>query len=434
MGSPDLIPVMNRFPAAPASDESDWQALVIDCLGIADWVRLEWTDELDMVGPYARRTLRRLGPVFPSNAHFLEPILERASGGSLLTGLGGDEVMGPHARQLAAAIRFERRVPHRRELRRAARELAPLPVRARIDASRSQLRRFRWIRSQARDRLARDYARAPASAPLAWDRSLDWLWRSRYTQCLRSSMQALGSAHDVDVGLPFLDPVTLRSFANSQRAPSRPPESGDARRGGRRPPPERLLRRRTKASFDHPYWNRYTRDFAESWTGRGLDRELVDPAELRREWRSPQPIAASSTLLQLAWVAELEASGTLATRIRRSTGSRSRRASKLRGRTSRQAGSAASSSRSSGSGGRIRNARLPVIAEKVALGLSDCSSVVSPHCSWIQPRSGALAGAEPIVSRHRALAPTMPSASAGPNRSAASRRRSMQRGPLSARP
>ena len=303
-GLPDPIPVTNRFPAAPASDESDWQALVIDCLGIADWVRLEWTDELDMVGPYARRMLRRLGPVFPSNAHFLEPILERASGGSLLTGLGGDEVMGPHARQLAAAIRFERRVPHRRELRRAARELAPLLVRARIDASRSQLRRFRWIRPQARDRLARDYARALASAPLAWDRSLDWLWRSRYTQCLRSSMQALGSAHDVNVGLPFLDPATLRSFADSSGPRPAPPRAemlaevvGDLL-------PERLLRRRTKASFDHPYWNRYARDFAESWTGRGLDRELVDPAELRREWRSSQPIAASSTLLQLAWVAD----------------------------------------------------------------------------------------------------------------------------------
>jgi asparagine synthase (glutamine-hydrolysing) len=303
-GLPDPIPVTNRFPAAPASDESDWQALVIEHLRITDWVRLEWTDELDMVGPYARRVLRRFGPVFPSNAHFLEPFLERASGGSVLTGLGGDEVMGPHARQLAAAIRFERRVPRRRELRRAARELAPLPVRARIDASRSQLGSFRWIRPQARDRLARDYSRALASTPLAWDRSLDWLWRSRYTQCLRSSMRALGAAHDVNVGLPFLDPATLRSFADASGPRPAPPRDemlaevvGDLL-------PESLLRRRTKASFDHPYWNRYRRDFAESWTGSGLDQELVDPAELRRQWRSPRPIAASSTLLQLAWVAD----------------------------------------------------------------------------------------------------------------------------------
>jgi asparagine synthase (glutamine-hydrolysing) len=117
-------------------------------------------------------------------------------------------------------------------------------------------------------------------------------------------MQGLGSAHDVNVGLPFLDSVTLRSFADASGPRPAPPRDemlaevvGDLL-------PERLLRRRTKASFDHPYWNHYGRDFAESWTGRGLDRELVDPDELRREWRSPQPIAASSTLLQLAWVAD----------------------------------------------------------------------------------------------------------------------------------
>ena len=39
------------------------------------------TDELDSVGPVAQAVLRRHGPLWPFNAHFHMPLLERASGG-----------------------------------------------------------------------------------------------------------------------------------------------------------------------------------------------------------------------------------------------------------------------------------------------------------------------------------------------------------------
>ncbi|HWC25368.1 MAG TPA: asparagine synthase-related protein, partial [Solirubrobacteraceae bacterium] len=89
---PPPIPATNRFPDAPETDETDWQEQVVAHLGLSDWERLEFTDELDAVGPYARRMLRAHGLLWPFNVHFHLPLLERARGGSLLTGLGGDQL------------------------------------------------------------------------------------------------------------------------------------------------------------------------------------------------------------------------------------------------------------------------------------------------------------------------------------------------------
>ena len=50
--------------------------------------------ELDAVGPYAQRMLRGHGLVGPFNAHFHLPLIDAARGGSLLTGIGGDELHG----------------------------------------------------------------------------------------------------------------------------------------------------------------------------------------------------------------------------------------------------------------------------------------------------------------------------------------------------
>jgi asparagine synthase (glutamine-hydrolysing) len=91
---PQPVPVTNVFPAAPQSHENEWQELVVRRLGLKEWVRLEHKDELDLVGPVAGAALRRHGLCFPFNAFFHVPLLEVANGGSLLTGVGGDESLG----------------------------------------------------------------------------------------------------------------------------------------------------------------------------------------------------------------------------------------------------------------------------------------------------------------------------------------------------
>ena len=121
-GLPAPVPVTHRFPDAPESDEAHWQELVIDRLALDDWVRLEWHDEMDILGPIAGAVLSRHGQVMPFNAHFMAPMLERARGGSLVTGVGGDELFGPVDRPVLAALRYARQAPRPR---------GPAPARAR---------------------------------------------------------------------------------------------------------------------------------------------------------------------------------------------------------------------------------------------------------------------------------------------------------------
>jgi hypothetical protein len=68
--------------------------------------------------------------------------------------------------------------------------------------------------------------------------------------------------------------------------------------------PETVLRRKTKAGFDDPFFNRHSREFVTRWSGRGVDARLVDKRELAAEWRSGMPSGNSYTLLQHAWLAD----------------------------------------------------------------------------------------------------------------------------------
>lgn len=297
------VPITNRFPEARRTDEREWQERVVQHLGIGDWVRLTWTDELDLLGPYGLRVLRRHGPLMPFNAHFLEPLLEQAAGGSLLTGIGGDELFGRRDRQTLAELLYARRRPGRHELRRLARDAAPRALRARLLERRLPFS-FGWLHDAARDAIAHDYARAAARRPLRWDRSLAAFWRSRYVQCARSTLRALGSAHDAELCSPFLDIELLGAYGRQAgpaglraRSLAMTELLGDLL-------PEQVLRRTTKASFDDPFWNHHARAFVERWSGAGVDEELVSVEALRAEWRSEQPSGNSYTLLQHAWLAD----------------------------------------------------------------------------------------------------------------------------------
>jgi asparagine synthase (glutamine-hydrolysing) len=67
--------------------------------------------------------------------------------------------------------------------------------------------------------------------------------------------------------------------------------------------PREVLERRTKALFANAVFTRYTREFARTWPGTGVDTDLVNPEALRDTWLSPTPHAPSMSLLQQAWLA-----------------------------------------------------------------------------------------------------------------------------------
>lgn len=143
-GVADPVPVTNRFADAPEAEESRWQEQVVEHLRLADWQRLQFSDELDAVGPYAQRMLREHGLLWPFNVHFHLPLLDLARGGALLTGLGGDQlfgVIGPEPRRPAARRAFH-----------GALGYAPRAVRAAVIASRRPLDPPWMLASGKRDR------------------------------------------------------------------------------------------------------------------------------------------------------------------------------------------------------------------------------------------------------------------------------------------
>ena len=82
------VAATNRIEGLVGPQEAARQEQVIIRLGLTDWIRFDFDDELDLVGPVAMRVLRRHGFLWPSHAHVSVPLIEWAAGGSLITGLG----------------------------------------------------------------------------------------------------------------------------------------------------------------------------------------------------------------------------------------------------------------------------------------------------------------------------------------------------------
>ena len=301
-GLPLPVPVTHRFPALAESDEDSWQEAVVRRLALTDWQRLRGTDELDVLGPVARRALTRHGVLAPFNAHFHDPLLAAAGGGSLLTGIGGDELFAAVNRSTTARLLHHGRRPPLRHLPRVLWSLAPAGWRAAVTARRTDLE-LPWVLPAARARLVRGYSGWQAQDPLSWQRSLrSWYWPGRSLQLNLAGKAALAADHDTVVLHPFADPGVLAAAAARW---------GDAGPLGRRAAlqelvgellPPGLAARRSKATFDGAFWAGPGREFAAGWDGSGVDPAVIDVEALRREWLSPAPDAHSFSLLQAAWL------------------------------------------------------------------------------------------------------------------------------------
>jgi asparagine synthase (glutamine-hydrolysing) len=301
-GLPLPVPATNRFPGASLTDEAEWQERVVAHLGLSDWLRLEHAGELDCVGPVARAALRRHGLLWPCNAHFHVPILEAAAGGSVLTGVGGDEALSPSrwARVLAVLGRRARPVP--RDVLAAAFAFSPRPVRRQV-MLRRQHHPWPWLRPAAVRLVRRALAAEEAGDPLRWRAGFDWLASSRMLATGQASLELLATDAGASIAHPLVEPAVLAALAALP-----PPERFVRRRDAMAMLvgdllPEDLVHRKTKASFDQAFFNADSRAVAAAWDGEGVDPELVDVEALRAMWSSPEPDARTFTLLQAVWLA-----------------------------------------------------------------------------------------------------------------------------------
>lgn len=301
-GLEDPVACTLRFGDAPRAGEEEWQELVVRHLGIAEWNRLEVGEELDALGPIALDVLRRHGVHWPPNVHTFQPLFEVAAGGSLVTGNGGDEIFTPWAGHRVALMRRGRALPRRDDLRPLARALLPRPLLVRLSMRRGGMR-LPWLTPEGARELSRAYAESWAGIERSWAEALADYLESRYLELGLAITGAMAREAGVALVEPFFDGryvLAVAADAPAEGYSSR--EDAMARHFGDLLPP-RLIGRSTKAVFTEVFSGPETRRFAQTWTGSGVDRSLVEPDALRAAWLAPVPDLRSLVPLQAAWLA-----------------------------------------------------------------------------------------------------------------------------------
>ena len=299
-GVPDPIPAIMRFPSASGTDETAWQEVVLTHLGVGDAHVVELTDELDALGPAAVAFLRGGGVRWPANGYMHVPLRERARGGSLLTGAGGDELFGTRAtRHILVARRRER--PRPRDLRSFA--AAALPRRLREWRwRRRNPPAWPWLTAAGTKVLGRALAREEMSWPHRWDESVRHWYRSRAFAGVQTALASVAREWDVAVVSPFLTPEVLAELAVAGGPTGFDSRSLAMRQLFGQLLPDNVLTRESKAEFTGALWGPAVREFAADWSGEGVDERLVRVEGLRREWLSERPDFRTILLLHSAWV------------------------------------------------------------------------------------------------------------------------------------
>jgi asparagine synthase (glutamine-hydrolysing) len=299
------IAVTVRIREAPGSGEVDWQERLIEHFGLKGWIRIDVEEEADFVGPVAQRLLLKYGVVVhPWSRLMLALQLEPARGGSVLTGFGGDAILGGWLPPHAAELRAGRTRPRLGDLPALAFTFSPTLVRSIVTRARTS--RPPWVRPRAFRAFALASALERARRPARWDRYLDWRIRVRYSLALEWALSALGTDADALVFHPFLDRRFVTALART----------GGSRGFGDRTTvmhtvfahdlPNDVLERESKARFTLAHFRLHTREFARRWDGEGFDPELIDAEVLRSVWLAPIASGDSCLALQWAWLNSFE--------------------------------------------------------------------------------------------------------------------------------
>lgn len=303
-GLDDPVPITMRYADHPATWENEWQEITIGHLGLSEWKWLDLGSELDVLGPVARGVLSRHGLYWPANGHVLMPFLEAASGGSLVTGSGGDESMSPWWGARQYLVLRGRLRPNAKDLKLLGVSCLPEALQQRLWRRAPGLPRLSWLTAEGQDRLAERWASEVSPRRDTYPRTLERLIVSRYMELRQSICTVMADAVGTQLVQPLADPHFIRAAAAAA-----PPE-GFSNRGeaiqayfGSILLPE-VASRSTKASFTSILWGPEGRAFASRWDGTGLDPALVDAEALRNAWSTgSHPDFRSLTALQAAWLA-----------------------------------------------------------------------------------------------------------------------------------
>ncbi len=304
------IPVTSRYEGAPESDETGWQEAVVSHLGLPDWEIVHHTDDLDLIGPIARPVLQRWGPLFPTTAYSIVPFTGTAAGGSLLTGLGGDQVLASGDILRASRLLSFQQRPRLGDWRIIGAFFAPQALRTALDTRRLAGFSVPWLTEMGNEALRQALRASWAPYPRRLGPMLlGPMWQDKHQQATVATMEALCADGDVR---PF-HPLQCAGFLSALAQHG--PRAGYASRdhamadlfGDVLPPA--VVTRHTKALFNTAFFSQYSREFAADWDGSGLDTSLVDPEALKEQWQAAAPDGRTFAALQAAWLANMPKAG-----------------------------------------------------------------------------------------------------------------------------
>jgi hypothetical protein len=307
-GLPEPVAFTLRYPGNNDSEESSWQELVIDHLRPESWEVIEMAPgSAEFLGPVGTASLLANGLLWPPALHLETGWLGRARGMTVITGEGGDEILGAHR---ATSVRTFLSALHRSgsdlkpALRRLAREAAPISVRA--AAARRKMAGtgyLTWLRPPLRDQALDEMARLTIAESWSWADAVRSHAASPGLLLGLANRDWLAASFGARFAHPFLRPAFVDAVARGGGRFGYAGRTEAMRRIFGDVLPDAVLARATKASFNSAFHGCATRAFARDWDGTGVDTAVVDVGVLRSSWLAPRVHPGTTPLLQAAWLA-----------------------------------------------------------------------------------------------------------------------------------
>lgn len=293
-GLPLPVPITERYEGVDDADEREWQELVIGHLAIDDWEVISTTGDSDLLSDSARSFVHAQGLLYPANTYLNIDLAAAARGGTLLTGIGGDELFESPANPVLQMWKYWHR-PGRRHVR-ALSLLKPGAEQRRF--AQLVLDRAHWLTPTAVDQVL-ERLMADRKSP-RWDTGLRTWVTDRYYGGLMTALASLGAHTGSVVAAPILERRVLAAAASQQGAGGFESRTQAMEQTfGHVLPPE-VSARQSKAVFDAVVRSDTTSAFAANWDGSGIATDVVDVDRLLRAVAEPPVPAGASLLLQQA--------------------------------------------------------------------------------------------------------------------------------------
>lgn len=284
-GTADPVPVTLRYPDVESTNEVAYQESVIRHLGLKNWIRIEPRGRLDILSGAATELTMRHGLLYPGNIHLLVPVFEAVSGGALLTGIGGDEVLDGHRDHDLAAMVCGRARPTTQLARSLAkRYIAQGRIRRQMGGQISGS--FPWLTPDAAKTTIELLIDDQLEGSLFANRYLDaTVIRARYLHRAQSDMQIVASDFSVNMVNPLLDTEFVSAIAHDVGRVGVATRTEMMHRYFDTLLPREIVERSTKATFDDVLWTEATTADALSLPVEPLE-SIVDTQGLRGLWQS----------------------------------------------------------------------------------------------------------------------------------------------------